>query len=104
MFLQINILNILLLLSGILQGISQSSANHKAVDQLRYQQTHNGDGNYNFGHKTSNDISVHETGYIRNPDAPMDNQVNVKEGCNSYFSPEGYFVSTVYIADESGYR
>ncbi|CAG7821507.1 unnamed protein product [Allacma fusca] len=99
-----NLFIILLAFASLQQVKSQRIADRDAVDVVRYQKVHTGDGNYNFGYQTSNRISVHETGYTRNPEAPNNEQVNVKEGCFSFFSPEGYFVSTVYIADENGYQ
>ncbi|CAG7821506.1 unnamed protein product [Allacma fusca] len=104
MFAQIISLTIVLS-AGLLPGTEcQRDADRNAFDILRYQNMPGADGNYSFGYKTSNGISVEEKGFVKNPEAPKDQQINVKTGCYSYTTPEGAFVSVVYIADELGYR
>ncbi|CAG7673202.1 unnamed protein product [Allacma fusca] len=84
-------------------GSAQLTRDHYAVAD-RQGKVHMGDGDYKYSYENTNGIIKNETGYIKNPGAPTDEQINVKEGCYSYTSPEGAFVSVIYTADERGYN
>ncbi|CAG7825635.1 unnamed protein product, partial [Allacma fusca] len=86
------------------QPIAYVEAQQSANTISRYQKDHIGDGNYRYGYNTTNGITKAEAGRTKNPEAPVNAQANEKDGCYSYTSPEGAFVSVVYIADEKGYH
>ncbi|CAG7826905.1 unnamed protein product, partial [Allacma fusca] len=62
-------------------------------------------GFYGYSYSSVLDgISAHESGYIKNPKAAKKDQISAKKGCYSFSSPEGAFISVLYVADERGYR
>lgn len=72
------------------------------IQILRFDNSNNGDGNYNYAYSTANGISAQEQGYLKN--AGSANEAEVAQGSYSYTAPDGQQISVTYTADENGFH
>ncbi|CAG7732055.1 unnamed protein product [Allacma fusca] len=63
-----------------------------------------GAGNFNWASETSDGTKLEQKGYIKNPEADPEEQIQVIQGSYSYIDPEGNTITVTYIADENGFQ
>ncbi|CAG7648473.1 unnamed protein product [Allacma fusca] len=63
-----------------------------------------GNGFFNYGYEASNGIRADAQGFIKNPNAHPDHQIQVITGSYSYYGTDGQLYTVDYIADENGFQ
>jgi len=63
----------------------------------------NGDGSYSWGYENSDGSAAEEKGFVKNPGAPLDELIIVKEGSYSYTDTDGKLIKIQYIGDDRGF-
>ncbi|XP_044253222.1 endocuticle structural glycoprotein SgAbd-2-like [Tribolium madens] len=84
-------------LPPFLRGFGQPN-----IQILRFDNSNNGDGTYNYAYSTANGISAQEQGFLKNVGSA--NEAEVAQGSYSYTAPNGQQISVTYTADENGFH
>jgi len=76
----------------------------RAATVVRQTAENSGDGTFNYAYETSNGLQAQASGYIKNPQARSEDQIQVIQGSYSYYGADGVLYTVTYIADENGFQ
>lgn len=82
-------------------GHQESADKHATI--IKSDEQRGKDGAYGFQYETSNGISAHEQGYVKNA-GHKEHETQVAEGYYSYVGQDGKKITVHYSADENGFR
>ncbi|CAG7702499.1 unnamed protein product, partial [Allacma fusca] len=75
------------------QGQFQGYTADHGATVLRSNSDNNEDGNFRYGHETSNGIQADVEGFVKNPGAHPDDLLQAIQGSYSHYTPDGSLVS-----------